>query len=35
LNGKFVKKGFLIVRDEEVAGQQIKIKKGRYPRRVR
>jgi energy-converting hydrogenase Eha subunit E len=33
VNGKFIKKGFLIVKDEAVAGQPIKIRKGRNPRR--
>jgi hypothetical protein len=33
VNGGFVKKGFLIVKDKAVAGQQIKIRKGRNPRR--
>jgi len=33
LNGKFVKKGFVVVKDEEVAGQPINNKKGEKPRR--
>lgn len=33
MDGEFIKKGFLTVKDEGVADQQIKIKKGRYPGR--